>query len=40
MGIQIVDNTYVKHYILNERGEEIEFSVDMLFSDRGVEDER
>lgn len=30
MGIKIIDNINDKHYILNEFGEEIEFSVDML----------
>lgn|GEM_PF-3780963 len=30
MGIEIIDNTEDKHYILDEHGEKVEFSMDML----------
>lgn len=30
MGVKIIDNVDDKHYILNEHGKKIEFSVDML----------
>lgn len=32
MGVTIIDNTEDKHYILDEYGEKIEFSVDMLMN--------
>lgn len=32
MGIEIIDNTEDKHYILNEHGEKVEFSMDMLMN--------
>lgn len=32
MGIEIIDNTEDKHYILDEHGEKVEFSMDMLMN--------
>ena len=34
MGVEIVDGTSGKHYILDDLGREIEFSVDMLMGEK------
>lgn len=39
MGVEIADGTSGKHYILSEDGEEIEFTLEMLFERDGRKDE-
>lgn len=34
MGVEIEDSTSGKHYILNETGNRVEFSTDMLVKER------
>lgn len=34
MGVEIVDGTSGKHYILDDSGKEVEFNTDMIFGER------
>ena len=36
MNVEIIDNVDNKHYIINERGQSIEFDLDMLMSAVGI----